>query len=241
MTYPCSSCKTECLSEMTGTYLLVLIGPSSVVVVSLFGFLSPFEALTLVALTFGMTVSAVIMLLGRRSGAHINPAITIAASLGGDFQPKLVLPYVTFQTVGGLLAGLSLWIAFGSLHSVSNLGSTKLALNLTPIEGVVIEMLGTFMLAFSALSATTIVRGRVRQGILVGSTLFVLVLLIGPLTGASFNPVRSLGPSLFSGYFAYQYVYLVGPIVGAMGAGLIFRAMKSHLRAANKGRIVCLC
>ena len=225
---------------MTGTYLLVLIGPASVVTVSLVPSLPPFEALTFIALAFGLIVSSVIMLFGRRSGAHINPAITIAAALGSDFQPRLVLPYVGFQAVGGLLAGFSLKLAFGSLSPNTYLGATRLSAGLTPVEGIAIETAGTFVLAFSALFASTMACGRIRQGVLVGATLFSLILLIGPMTGASFNPVRSLGPSLFSGYFASQYIYLIGPVAGAASAGLIFKAVRSRLHASNGHSLVCL-
>ncbi len=226
---------------MAGTYLLVLIGPASVVAVSLIPSLSSLVALTVIAFTFGMTVWAVIFLIGGVSGAHINPAISVAAVSSGRFEPRLLLPYVGFQTIGGLLAGLSLRIAFSSVTTSSDLGSTKLALGVSPIEGLVIEMVGTFVLAFSALSASSVVNRRTRQAAVVGLTLFCLILLIGPITGASFNPIRSLGPSLFSGYFSNQGVYWIGPLVGAVAAGLIFRRLKSHFNARSKQLPVCLC
>ena len=78
------------------------------------------------------------------------------------------------------------------------------------------------MLALSALTAGSFLRANLSQGILVGVTLFVLITLIGPLTGASFNPARSFGPSLFSGYFDNHFIYYVGPILGGLSAGLIF-------------------
>jgi len=212
-----------------------------VVVAPFVGFQLPFEALTFVATVFGCTVASLILLLGGFSGAYINPAITVASGLAGGLKRRLIVPYLAFQVTGGLLAGLSLKGVFGSFSSFADLGSTKLAPAVTPVEGLVIEMAGTFVLAFSALYASTNIRGRRWQATLVGATLLMLIMLIGPLTGASFNPARSLGPSLFSGYFANQYVYWFGPIVGAGSAGLIFRAVKNRLRATNGHRIVCLC
>jgi glycerol uptake facilitator-like aquaporin len=196
-----------------GTYLLVFLGPASVVVAPFVGFQLPFEALTLVATVFGCTVASLILLLGRFSGAHINPAITVASGLAGGLKRQLIVPYLVFQIIGGLLAGLSLKVVFGSFSSFADLGSTKLAPGMTPVEGVALKMAGTIVLAFSVLYASTKVRGRRWQATLVGATLLALIMLIGPLTGASFNPARSLGPSLFSGYFANQYVYWVGPFV----------------------------
>jgi aquaporin Z len=226
---------------MVGTFALVFVGPASVVVASVVPFPITLEGLAFIATVFGCTVASLILLLGGFSGAHINPAITVASGLAGGLKRRLILPYLVFQIAGGLLAGLSLKVVLDSFSPLTDLGSTKLAPGMTPVEGVVIEMAGTLVLAFSALYASTSIRGRRWQATLVGATLVVLIMLIGPLTGASFNPARSLGPSLFSGYFQNQYVYWVGPIVGAGTAGLIFRAVKNHLRATNEQHIVCLC
>jgi len=213
---------------MLGTYLLVLIGPASVVIASQISYLSALEALTFVALVFGCTVASIIILLGKHSGAHINPAITVANAAAGIFKMELFMPYVVFQLVGGLLAGLSLKIVFNGLAPHAYLGSTRLATGMTPIEGIVLEIAGTFALAVAALSASSIVRGHAKQAVFVGATLFALIMIIGPLTGASFNPARSLGPSVFSGYFSGQVVYWVGPLIGAGFAGVIFGAWKRH-------------
>lgn len=240
-TIPCAGCKNQCFSEMLGTYLLVLLGPGSVVAASLLR-LEPAEALALEAAVFGCTVASVILSLGRFSGAHINPAITVGSTLSGMSDRKLLLPYVVFQVAGGVLAGLSLRLALGALGPVASLGSTKLAVSVSPTEGVVLEVIGTFVLAASALTASSFLRNPVKQAILVGGTLFLLILLIGPLTGASFNPVRSLGPSLFSGYFDNQSIYYVGPVIGGLCAGLAFRqARKSYDKKPKKLDLVCVC
>lgn len=213
---------------MLGTYLLVLIGPGSIVVASRLGF--PFlEALAFAAVAFGGTVASAILLFGRFSRVYINPAITIGSTVGDSFNSKLLLPYVASQITGGLLAGLSLRLALGALGPNATLGSTKLASGVTPIEGIALEVTGTFVLTLSALLASSYVGSRYKQALLVGGTLLLLILLIGPFTGASFNPARSLGPSVFSGYFDNQWVYYVGPIAGAIFAGLAFRQVKvSH-------------
>jgi glycerol uptake facilitator-like aquaporin len=210
---------------MLGTYLLVFLGPGSVVLATLLG-LTAIERLSFVAAVFGGTVGGVILLLGRLSGANINPAVTVGSVLAGISRRGVLVQYIVFQVAGGLLAGLTLKIAFGTLASGASLGSTKLALDISPIEGVGLEIVGTFVLVVAALSATSFVRSPLKQAVLVGGTIFVLILLIGPLTGASFNPARSLGPSLFSGYFDNQLVYYVGPLIGGACAGLIFRGAK---------------
>ena len=217
---------TPYLSELFGTYLLVLLGAASVVVAPYIGFQNPDEALAFIAFIFGITVAGLIVILGKRSGSMINPAITFATGVEGSLRREMVAPYIVFQLAGGLLAGLSLKAVFGSFASAESLGSSKLAQGVTPIEGILLEATGTFVLAVSALAATAFVRSQAKQAIIVGLTLFVLIMLIGPFTTASFNPARSLGPSLFSGYFDNQIVYWVGPILGGTSAGLFFEALR---------------
>jgi len=212
----------RCLSEVVGTFALVFCGPASVVVVSYVGVPFPLR-LVAVAAVFGLTVAMVIVVLGKVSGANINPSITVASLLAGTLEGGMVVPYIASQLFGGLLAGLALKGVFDSLAPSAYLGSTKLATGISPIEGVVLEALGTLGLATAALSASKYMGHHVHQAVLVGGTLFLLILLIGPPTGGSFNPARSLGPSLFSGYFESQWVYYVGPLLGGACAGLIFR------------------
>ncbi|HKT22479.1 MAG TPA: aquaporin, partial [Nitrososphaerales archaeon] len=132
---PCASCKKECLAELLGTYLLVFVGPGSVIVASLLH-MAALESLAFVAAVFGGTVAAVILVLGRFSGAHINPAVTVASMAGGQLRRGLFVPYILFQLVGGLAAGLSLRLGFGATDLGANLGSTSLASGVSPVEGV---------------------------------------------------------------------------------------------------------
>jgi glycerol uptake facilitator-like aquaporin len=226
VSFPCANCKTECLSELLGTYLLVFIGPASIVLSALRLGSQTFQALVFTALSFGATVTILILLLGKYSGTIINPALTTAVETAGLLKRGLFLPFLLFQTLGGLLAGLTLQFALGPVDPGTGLGSTKLAVGQSPTVGILLEAIGTFTLASSALIASTKIKTPRNQAILVGSTLFVLILLIGPFTGAGFNPARSLGPSLASGYLDNLYVYLAGPIIGASAAGLLFRGFR---------------
>jgi len=199
------------------------VGPSSVILVSLLSLSSTPVALLLVALTFGATVGAIIIVLGEHSGAVINPALTLAAASARLIKTNLVIPYITFQTAGGILAGLTLRLVFTPLGDATSLGSTKIASGINPVAGIALETLGTFVLAMSALAATAWMSRARSQALVVGGTLAILILFIGPLTGAGFNPARSLGPALASGYWSNLYVYLVGPVLGALLAGLLFK------------------
>ena len=240
MQYPCSSCKKECLSELLGTYLLVVLGPSSVIVASLIPNFTAAESLVFIAFSFGSTVAFVIYFLGRHSGAIINPAITFGATFARILHSRYFVPYLFFQITGGLLAGLTLKLVFSSATASTNqLGSTELARGISPLTGFAIEIVGTFVLTISALTASTRIKNAAGQALLVGSTLFVLILFLGPLTGAGFNPARSLGPSLASGYLTNLYLYIIGPVVGAVIAGLVFRVVRDN--GTKTRNLVCLC
>ena len=221
--HPHSSRRARCLSELLGTYLLVLIGPGTVAAVSSAQGIAPLEGLLITGFAFGATVALVIFLLGRISGAHINPAITLAHTIGGKTSPEMLLPYISFQVLGGLLGAFTLKLIFSQLVSSTDLGATKLASIVSPLIGVLLETAGTFILAVSGFLASLRIHKKPGEAALIGSTLFVIILALDPLTNASLNPVRSLSPALVSGYLTNLYVYLIGPLAGGLIAGLVFR------------------
>jgi len=233
---PCSKCKRECSAEFLGTYLLVLFGAGSVIVSSV---IKGFEALVFVAGVFGGTVMLAILFLGKHSGAHINPAVTISHAFARRTRKDLILPYLCFQGLGAIVAALTLRMFFLK-QSVfpADLGSTELARGVNPLYGIAIEAFGTFLLCSAALTAAFYVRRPLRQAALVGGTLFLLILLFGPLTGASFNPARSMGPALWSWHWGGEYVYLIGPLIGAVLAALLFKLVD---HAKKPKSLVCLC
>jgi MIP family channel proteins len=212
----------RCVSEFLGTYLLVLVGPASVIALPQVHVTGP-VALVLVAFAFGGIVVFDIMLFGTYSGAIVNPALTLSAYSARLLGGRLAVLYVVSQFAGGLTAGVTLKLIFGSTGDLTSIGSTKLVNGLGPILGIALEALGTFVLASSALIATTRIKKPAYQAFFVGLTLAILIILIGPLTGASFNPARSLGPALAAGYLSNLSVYFIGPIVGALSAGIILR------------------
>jgi len=197
------------------------------------------ESLVFVAGIFGGTVTLAIMLLGRYSGAHINPAVTLAHAITNRTPNQLILPYLSFQALGAIVAALTLRIFFlNRTIFPADLGSTELARGVNPLYGIEIEAVGTFLLCSSALSATLYVRKPVMQAALVGGTLFLLILAFGPLTGASFNPARSMGPALWSWHWGGEYVYLLGPLFGAVLAALLFREIDHEAKSKDSA---CSC
>ena len=131
--------------------------------------------------------------------------------------------------------GLHFRVLFSSFDK-TNLGSTKLASGIDPLTGILIEAIGTFALASSALIEGSIFKKEGSRAALVGVTLFLLIILMGPITGASFNPARTLGPAVASSYFDNLYVYLIGPILGALFAGILMRVVKD--RSARKKNLI---
>lgn len=197
--------------------------------------------LGIVALSFGATVAGVIISLGKYS-AHINPAVTVAHAVSGKMKRSLLVPYISFQILGGLMAGLTLRLFPGPTASAVSLGSTKLVSTVSPATGIVLETVGTLALVFIILITTDTVTGAKRQGIVIGITLFVLILVFGPLTGASFNPTRSLGPAIASGYLTNQIVYWIGPLSGGLTGAALYNLVKYYGRkGGDEGRSVCMC
>jgi MIP family channel proteins len=221
---PISVQKRECAAEFLGTYLLVLFGAGSVVISSAF---RGTIALLFVAGVFGGTVALVIFLLGKYSGAHINPTVTLSHALVNKIRTDQILPYLFFQALGAIVAAFTLRAFFLNRPVFPvDLGATELAPGVLPALGIIYEAIGAFLLCSAALVATFYVQRRVAQAALVGGTLFVLILLLGNLTGASFNPARSIGPALSSGHWSNIYVYLTGPFLGALLSAIPFRLIE---------------
>jgi aquaporin-4 len=200
--------------------LLVLIGPGTVVLATIVQGTISFEGFIVIGLAFGGTVALIILLLGRISGAHINPAITLAHTVVGKTSRDMFVPYLSFQILGALLGALTLKLIFGS---TADLGTTKLASGIGAPAGILLETAGTFLLAMSGFVASSRIHKKSGEASLIGSTLFLLILALGPLTSASLNPARSLGPAIASGYLTNLYVYWIGPLAGGLIAGLVFR------------------
>jgi len=203
--------------------MLVLIGPGTIAAVSLAQGITTLEALVIIAFAFGATVALVIFLLGRISGAHINPAITLAHTIARKTTLDMFVPYISFQVLGGLLAAFTVKLIFSQFGSPADLGTTKLLSGVNPLVGTVLETAGTFVLAMSGFLASVRVHKKPGEAALIGTTLFFIILALGPVTNASLNPARSLGPALASGYLTDLYVYLIGPLAGGLIAGLVYR------------------
>src|SRR5207244_12186231 len=152
----------------------------------------------------------------------------------------MLLPYISFQVLGGLLGAFTVKLIFSQFGSPADLGTTKLASAVSLPVGTLLEAAGTLVLAVSGFVASLRIHKKPGEAALIGTTLFVIILALGPLTNASLNPVRSLGPALASGYLTNLYIYWIGPLAGGLIAGLAFSFFE-RARVGKVPRDVCLC
>jgi len=199
------------IAELIGTYILVFCGTGAVVIDQVTNGGVTHAG---VAFTFGLVVMSLIYAFGEVSGAHLNPAVSIAFSIAGRFERKMLLPYIVSQLVGALLASLTLKLLFPANNL---LGATLPAGSV--IQSFVLELLLTFFLMLIILQVAT---GSKEQGIMAGIAIGGVILLeamfAGPVSGASMNPARSLAPALVSGHLEYVWVYLLATPLGAIAA-----------------------
>ena len=206
-------------AEAIGTFFLVFIGPGSVMVDAYSGGAVGHVG---VALAFAFVVIAMVSALGHLSGAHINPAVTIAFWSVGRFPAVEVVPYVLAQCAGATAASLALRAMLGP---VGRLGATLPAVPMAAAFGV--EWLLSFALMFVIMAVAT--DDRVADGfapLAVGLTVGFCALMAGPLTGASMIPARSLGPALVAGFWGAQWLYWLAPITGMLTAARVYDLLR---------------
>jgi aquaporin Z len=206
------------VAEGIGTFFLVLMGPGAVMVNAWSdGALGP----TGIALAFAFVVVAMIYTLGHLSGAHLNPAVTLTFWRVGRFPLAQVPAYLLAQCAGGVLASaLMVWL----LGPVGFAGATLPHIGILP--SLVIEFLFSFllMLVIMAVATDDRVAGGF-AGLAVGLAVGCCALL-GPLTGSSMNPARSLGPALLSGRWEGHWLYWLGPVLGMGAAGMMYEWLR---------------
>ena len=196
-------------SEVVGTYALVFTGCGAVVVNDLFNV--GFGALG-VNIVFGMTVMAVVYSLGNVSGAHINPAVSIAFCASGRLPRNLLLPYIAAQCIGAIAAAFTLRLLFPD-HS--GYGMTATVIDVP--RSFLLEVLITFLLMFVIFNVLSGNHGKqTMAGLVIGATVTLLSMFGGGVTGASMNPARSIGPALAAGNLELIWLYLTAPPIGAL-------------------------
>lgn len=198
-------------SEFIGTFALVFCGTGAIVINQESGGAVTHAG---IAITFGLIVSAMIYTLGNISGAHINPAVTLAFWVAGKFPFREVVPFIISQLAGAFTASGTLWLLF---PSNATLGATLPAGS--PMQSFILEVILTFMLMLVILHMA---HGSKEQGMFAGLAIGSVVLLeamfAGPVSGASMNPARSVAPAIVSGHTEHLWVYVCAPVLGALVA-----------------------
>ena len=210
----------QCLAEAVGTFALVFAGTGAIVVnASTAGAISHAG----VAMVFGLVVMAMIYALGAVSGAHLNPAVTLAFFAAGRLGGRMVVPYVAAQLAGAVLASAAVLLILGR---AGNLGATLPAGSAG--QSLCLEVLLTAGLMFVILQVSTGPKEiGLMAGIAIGGTVALEAMFAGPISGASMNPARSIAPALVGGDLRALWVYVVGPVAGALLAVPVWRVLRS--------------
>lgn len=205
-------------AELMGTYIMVFAGTGAIIVNDVYGSVSHLG----IGLTFGLVVMAVIYSIGSISGAHINPAVSIAFWISKRFSGKEVLPYIISQFLGAILASLTLSFMFPQ-HEL--LGATLPAGSWE--QSFVMEFILTFILMFVILLMS---EGSKEVGVMTGFAVGMVVafeaIFAGPVSGASMNPARSLAPALVSGHLTHLWLYIIATTLGASASVFAVRLIK---------------
>jgi len=215
---------TSLVAEFIGTFALIFIGAGA-------GALG-LGGVVGVAFAHGLVVASFAYAYGHISGTHINPAVTAGVWAAGKIDAGRAVSYIVFQILGGIAGALMLAWALGG--KATGLGATRLAsgldaggttITITPGIGFVVEAILTFFLVNAVMNAGISGKATHVAGLAIGLTLTFCILMGGPLTGASLNPARSIGPALVLTDFSNIWVYIAGPVIGGVIAGLLYRGL----------------
>jgi aquaporin Z len=215
-------------AEFIGTFALVFAGTGAIIVDH-----TSQGAITHLGISFvfGAIVTAMIYSLGHISGAHFNPAVTLAFWSSGFFQRERVLPYIASQVLGAVAAS---WLLFLSFGQVKNLGAT-LPLHGNWQQSFILETVLTFILMLVILGSGLDRRAPIGfAGIAIGLTVGLEAACMGSITGASMNPARSFAPALVSWNWQHHWLYWIAPILGAQVAVWIYRYLSNEFHDLNE-------
>lgn len=205
------------VAELFGTFGFLWVGYMSVAAFNQPGVTAP--GLLVVPFAFGLGLLAAIFCFGHISGGHYNPAVTIAMALDKRIEIPEAIGYIVAQVIGAVGAGLLVMLTIS--QGVVAEGITRPGEGITEISAVIIEAVGTFGFLLVILAVTK--KAAAIAGLVIPFALIALHFAMATITGASVNPARSLGSALVGGDLAHIWIYLVGPVIGAVIAFLVWR------------------
>lgn len=208
-------------AEALGTFMLVFAGTGAIIVNDIYGGVISHAG---VAIVWGLTVMTVIYAVCDVSGAHVNPAVTIGFWIARRFPKEKVLPYVGSQCLGAAAASFALKALFPESEGLGGTMPSGPAMQSFALEAIL-----TFYLMFVILCVAL---GSKEKGIMAGCAVGAVVgleaMFAGPVSGASMNPARSLGPAVAAMRFEDLWVYLTAPLIGAFFAATAFQIVSAH-------------
>lgn len=205
-------------AECIGTFSLVTAGCGAIMVNAQTGALTHVG----IALTFGLIITVMIAATGHISGAHFNPAVTIAFAVTRHFPWREVVYYVVAQLLGAILGALTLRLLISDLAA---LGTTLPSGSIGQSFGLEILLSAVLMFVIISVATDTKAVGA-PAALAIGFTVALDALWGGPISGASMNPARSLGPALIAGVLDNQWIYLVAPIIGTVLGGFAYQLIR---------------
>jgi len=209
------------VAEGVGTFLFFFVGMGAVVLdahtgggVGLLG----------IALAHGLALAVLVSAFGSVSGAHFNPAVTVAVRLAGRIEWSVAAGYVVVQLLGAVAAAAALrWIFPDASWMTTAIGTPALGPAIDPVRGIGVEVILTVLLVLTVFGTAIDPRAPRIGGLAIGLAVAADILMGGPLTGAAMNPARWFGPAVVSATYANWYVWWIGPLVGAILAAALYR------------------
>ncbi len=206
------------LAEFIGTFALIFIG-----VLAIHELSGPRIGLIGIALAHGLAIACLASATAAVSGGHLNPAVTIGLLVARKIDIGGAIGYIIAQCAGGLVAGVSaIYVTMEKTPLIAANGTPSLANGLTSMQGIVAEAIATFFLVFVVMGTAVDKRAPKVGALFIGLTVTMGILAIGPLTGGALNPARWIGSAIPGGKLDHPEVYIVGPILGGIVAGLIY-------------------
>ena len=214
------------ITETLGTFILIFCGTGAIVINQQTGGVIGHLG---IALTFGLLVMTLIYAFGNISGAHFNPAVSIAFTVARKFPANKLVPYIFSQLLGAVMASFFLKILFPQNEM---LGGTLPSG--TEMQSFILEI---FLAFFLMLVILNVAHGSSEQGlfagIAIGSTVLLEAMFAGPISVASMNPVRSIAPALVSGHLEHLWIYIVAPIIGAILAVPVWKFISNKNQTSS--------
>lgn len=215
------------LAEFIGTYAIIFFGCGSIMVAERFSGSIPPDFIPMI---FGGIVAVMIYTVGHISGAHFNPAVTLAFTVTRHFPVRHLIPYCLAQLLGGIvaIAVLSIILPTGVLYgaTISSVGTGT---------AFVWEIMLSGFLMFVITSVATDTRAEgMMAGIAIGSVVAICSIIGGHITGASMNPARSLAPALFQGTTGSLWIYMLAPFIGTTTGAVIYQLIRCDTKSSDK-------